>query len=110
MRSIPQRQAATLQNRVVAKNAIGEHVETWADVATLRGVLDMVGGGTGYGTFSAKLMESTHVFIADYVSIAHDATECRMIINGGVYDVTMIDDPCGLHDHLEIYLTFKGVA
>lgn len=110
MRRIPQRQAATLQIRTVTKNEIKEHVETWIDAATLRGVLDMVGGGTGYGTFSAKLMESTHIFIADYVPITHYATECRMIINGGVYDVTMIDDPCGLHDHLEIYLTFKGVA
>jgi hypothetical protein len=27
-----------------------------------------------------------------------------------VYDVAMIDDPCGLHDHLEIYLNYKGAA
>lgn len=133
MRRIPARQIATLQTAVVARNAIGEQVETWEDALTLRGVLDMSSGGTNYTSFNAKIMESTHVFLCDYVraetgaesakigvaaigSFEIDAvrqicaTESRFVVDGAAYDVTMIDDPCGLHDHLEIYLQYRGVA
>lgn len=110
MKSIPRRQTATLQAYTAERNAIGEQMETWADALLLYGVLDMVSGGTNYANFNAKIMESTHVFLCDYVRLPNVATECRLVIDGAVYDVTMIDDPCGLHDHLEIYLTYKGVA
>lgn len=110
MKSIPRRQVAALQVCTVAHNAIGEQVETWEDALHLYGVLDMSSGGTNYTSFNAKTMESTHVFLCDYIRIPHYATNTRIVIDGAVYDVTMIDDPCGLHDHLEIYLTYKGVA
>lgn len=110
MRSIPKRQAATLQIRTVTANTIGEHVEAWQDVQTLRGILDMSSGSANYTSFNAKTMESTHIFLCDYTPIEYSATESRLIINGGVYDIAMLDDPCGLHDHWEIYLTYKGVA
>ena len=39
-----------------------------------------------------------------------DATSenARFIINGLVYDILLIDDPMGMHEHLEIYLRFVG--
>jgi len=36
------------------------------------------------------------------------AENSRMIVNGGVYDVKLIDDPMGLHKQLEIYLKYTG--
>ena len=110
MNRIPRRQVAALQVRTVANNAIGEQVEKWADAVHLYGILDMASGGANYTSFNAKTMESTHVFVCDYIRIPFYATATRIVIDGAVYDVTMIDDPCGLHDHLEIYLTYKGVA
>ena len=39
-----------------------------------------------------------------------DATSenARMIINGSVYHILMIDDPVGMHQHLEIMLQYVG--
>ena len=31
-----------------------------------------------------------------------------MIINDSVYNIQLIDDPMGLHQHLEIYLKYIG--
>lgn len=107
---IPNRQTAVLQRAVYSANEIGERVPVWHTFATLGGVLDMSSGGTNYSTFNAKFMESTHVFLTNYNATITGATNCRALICGAVYDVTMIDNPCGLNDHLEIYLTFKGVA
>jgi head-tail adaptor len=110
MKSIPRRQIAALQVCTLTRSAIGEQVETWSDALHLYGVLDMSGGGTNYTKYNAKTMESTHVFVCDFVRVPHYATQTRIVIDGAVYDVAMIDDPCGLHDHLEIYLNYKGAA
>lgn len=110
MKRIPHRQVAALQIRRVESNDIGEQAETWEDALHLYGVLDMSSGSTNYTSFNAKTMESTHVFLCDYIRIPHYATNTRIVIDGAAYDVTMIDDSCGLHDHLEIYLSYKGVA
>ena len=32
----------------------------------------------------------------------------RMLVNGNVYQILLIDDPMGLHKHLEIYLKYVG--
>ena len=32
----------------------------------------------------------------------------RMIIQGTVYEIKLIDDPMGMHQHLEIYLKYVG--
>ena len=32
----------------------------------------------------------------------------RMVVNGEVYEILLIDDPMNMHDHLEIYLRFIG--
>lgn len=102
--------AGTLQTASVSPNAIGEQVPTWTDQQQLFGWLDLMTGGTGYAAYNAKIMESTHVFLCDYVELPVDvkAETTRMIIAGQVYDVTLIDDPMGLHEQLEIFLKFTG--
>ena len=100
--------SADLQTRVVAKNAIGEHVEEWTTVQTLTGFLDLQAGDNKYTTYNAKIQESTHVFICDYVEFDIKAENARMVVNGGRYDIMLIDNPMGLNKHLEILLKFTG--
>lgn len=103
---------ATIQKRTVTRNAIGEHSETWTDAQTIRGWLDLSSGDSRYTTYSAKIQESTHVFIADFVPLADgiQAENSRMTIGGKRYDIMLIDNPMemGSGSQLEIYLKFTG--
>ena len=99
-----------LQVKTVTQNAIGEQVAAWETVQTLFGWLDLQAGGTNYNTYNAKIQESTHVFIAGYVPLSNriKAEGCRAVIDGYVYDITLIDDPIGMHQHYEIFLKYTG--
>lgn len=98
------------------RNAIGEEQTTWADVGSLTGWLDYVTGQANSEMFQAKTQNTTHLFFCDYKgwklldipagSINTD--NCRMIIADQIYSVLLIDDPMGMHQHLEIYLEFLG--
>lgn len=88
-------------------NDIGERIHEWVDVERIRGWLDLSAGESKY-TYNAKLQESTHIFLCDYTPIDRFADDKRLIVNGLVYDVLLIDDPMELHQHLEIYLRYVG--
>lgn len=118
------------------KNAIGEREHTWVDVASAKGWLDLSGGDSKNTTYNAKIQESTHLFLCDYQSFKGlsgkwvwdalnfingvistaklddkvDVTSenARMLIDGNVYQIMIIDDPMGMHQHIEIYLKFVG--
>lgn len=139
------------------KNKIGEYVHAWSDVTALTGWLDLSTGDSKYTSFSAKIQESTHIFICGFTSlknlsprwvwdpfsfidgviklpnlsdkwkwspfsfvsgnIAHyedvenvDVTSdnARMVVDGKVYEILLIDDPMHMHEHLEIYLKYIG--
>lgn len=119
-----------------AKNAIGERIHQWADVASATGWLDLVSGDSKYTPHSAKVQESSHVFLCDFQSFKGlssgwvwnpfsfakgqissvildgnvDVTSenARILIDGFVYDIMLIDDPMNMHQQLEIYLKFVG--
>lgn len=119
-----------------AKNAIGERIHQWADVASATGWLDLVSGDSKYTPHSAKVQESSHVFLCDFQSFKGlssgwvwnpfsfakgqissvildgnvDVTSenARILIDGFHYDIMLIDDPMNLHQQLEIYLKFVG--
>jgi head-tail adaptor len=110
---------AVLQVSTTTKNAIGEKVQEWHDVAELTGFLDMQSGDSKYTTFNAKIQESTHIFICDYLPISGtldvdgktvrvSAENARMVANSQRYDVMLIDNPMNLNKHLEFYLKFTG--
>jgi hypothetical protein len=103
---------AIIQVSTIEANDIGEHVQTWTDAHTIKGWLDLSSGEAGYATYNAKIQESTHVFIADYVSLDSRITAetSRMVINGKRYDVLLIDNPMelGTGSQLEFYLKFTG--
>ena len=119
-----------------SKNSIGEREHIWSDVASVKGFLDLQNGNSQNTTFNAKIQESTHIFLCDYKSFKglsgkwvwdtlnfvngsiHSATldgtvdvtseNARMLIEGQMYQIQLIDDPMGMHQHLEIYLKFVG--
>lgn len=120
------------------KNAIGEREHIWVDVASAKGFLDLMGDGNNakITTYNTKIEESTHIFLCDYQSFKGlsgkwvwnalnfisgkistavldetvDVTSenSRMLIDGKVYQIKVIDDPMGMHQHLEIYLKYVG--
>lgn len=103
---------ALIQVGTAAKNEIGETVLTWADVQSIKGWLDLSSGDSRYTTYSAKIQESTHIFIADYVALDEriKAETSRMVINGKRYDILLIDNPMEMQSgsQWEFYLKFTG--
>ena len=103
---------AIIQICTTAKNDIGEHVQTWTDAQTIKGWLDLSSGEASYVNYNAKIQESTHIFIADYVPLDSRITAetSRMVINGKRYEVLLIDNPMelGAGSQLEFYLKFTG--
>lgn len=115
MKGIGGNLTATIQvNTGTTRNEIGEHVKTWTDVQTIKGWLDLQSGGADYTKMNAKIQESTHIFIGDYVELDKriKAENSRLLLGNGeaalVYDILLIDDPMEMHQQLEIYLKFTG--
>lgn len=98
---------AVVQIKSTDRNEIGELYTEWEDRYRLTGFLDL-SAGDSTNTYYAKLQESTHIFLCDYQSLEFNSSDARMIINGSVYQIQLIDDPMGLHQHLEIYLKYVG--
>lgn len=94
----------------VEKNSIGEKTPQWKTVEQLTGWLDTSQGDSTYQTYYAKVQDSTHIFVGDYVPLDKSITSenSRMIINGKVYDVKLIDNPMEMNRQLEIYLKYTG--
>lgn len=101
------------------KNGIGERANTWVDYASILGWLDLSTGDSKHTTFYAKIQESTHIFLCGYVDLQNismseqkidniTSENARMVVNGEVYEILLIDDPMNMHTHLEIYLRFIG--
>lgn len=100
------------QVKTTQKNAIGEQEAIWTDVQMIKGWIDLSSGSSNYTTYHAKVQESTHVFVADYVPLDAriKAENARAIIDGGRYDVMLLDNPMGMKEgsQWEIYLKFTG--
>ena len=113
----------------------GKSVQAYKPVASLFGWLDMSTGDSKYD-YKAKIEDSTHIFICDYSLLGKidiekakaevlDVTTYEELTTadfdgirnltykdfagkGEMYDIKYIDDPMGLHQHLEIYLKRIG--
>lgn len=101
---------ARIQTRIVTQNTGGDHIEDWQTLQTITGWLDLQSGDSRYMVYDAKIQESTHIFLADYVPLDSriKAENSRMMIDGKRYDIMLIDDPMGMHRQLEIYLKYTG--
>ena len=60
---------AVLQLKSTSKNAIGEAVTSYTDTITLVGFLDLMNGDSKHTVYDAKVEESTHIFICDYIDL-----------------------------------------
>jgi head-tail adaptor len=97
-----------LKRKSQVKNEIGEEVVSWVDYKTIHGFMDFMSEATGRTNFNSKIVESTHVFVCDYVEIDKSEIELAAFHNNKEYEITYIDDPMGLHYHLEIFLKYIG--
>lgn len=101
---------AEIQISTTTKNAISEQVKAWETVQSLKGWLDLQGGDSKYTTYNAKMQESTHIFLADYVQLDKRITaeNSRAVIDGKVYDIMLLDNPMEMNLQWEIYLKYTG--
>lgn len=97
-----------LKTKTSTKNEIGEKVPSWVEYKTIHGFLDLMSENTGRNTYNSKIIESSHVFVCDYVEINKKTTELKAYCNNQEFDITYIDDPMNLHKHLEIFLDYVG--
>lgn len=59
------------------------------------------------------IQETTDIFICDYKRLNgmhFNAENARFIIDGLEYNILLIDDVEGRHEHLEVYLKFIGLG
>ena len=104
---------ASIQVRTITENAIGEQVEEWQTVQSIKGWLDMMSADSNSTAFYSKIVDASDVFIADYQPInpsiePENPSNARAVIDGRTYDIKYIDDPMHLHQQLEIFLKFTG--
>lgn len=98
---------------VRAVNAQGLAVEGGTEkVMDIAGWLDYQSGQKGHAAYQAPLEDTTHVFLSDYDGRYASQREdgLSLIIEGRRYEVLLIDDPMGMHRHLETYLKYVGGA
>ena len=110
MRGIGGNTDAVIQIKTAETNEYGLQPKTWKDVQTLHGWIDTLSGDSHYRTYNAKVLESTDVFVCDYEPLDKriKAENARLVNEGKVYDITLIDDPMKRHLQLEIYLKYTG--
>lgn len=110
-----------VKNTGKKKNKIGEVVPDWQDALQVLGWLDLETGESKHTNFNSKIQESSHVFLCDYQKLSGRVTideqetvvdltseNARMVIDGLVYEILLIDNPMNMNEHLEIYLKFVG--
>lgn len=85
----------------------GKKIVEWSEVLCLKGWLDLISGDSKYDN-KAKIEDSTHIFLSDYVNTNIDIEIARGILDGKVYDIKYVDNPMFLNEQLEIYLKLKG--
>lgn len=99
---------AIIEKKTSAKNELGEVINTFTTLMTVSGFLDYNGGESSENIYNAKVADSTHIFICDYVELPKE-NQLRMIINGEIYEIKLIDNPMGKNYHLEIFLKYVGI-
>lgn len=104
---------AEVRRAKMALSAQGKAIEGGTEtVMEIVGWLDYQGGQKGHTAYQAPIEDTTHVFLsdydADYASQKEDGLS--LVVGGRRYEVLLIDDPMGLHEHLETFLRYAGDA
>ena len=62
-----------LKYQSVTRSAIGEDVAAWVELQTIRGFLDLMTNGKNYDAYNKAVVDSTHVFICDFVEVVNQS-------------------------------------
>jgi len=110
LKKIGGNKTAVVQIKTTVKNIIGEPEETWEPSGTVLGFLDYSSGDSSVNQYQAKVQDTTHFFFCDHFRWNSEWTSenSRMVIDGNIYNILLIDDPMGMQEHLEIYLKYVG--
>ena len=112
MKKIGGNKVIEIQIRTVTKDKTGEQIKGWTTLHTIKGFLDISGGDSKYSTYNAKIQESTHFFICDYLELNEKVKSGNSIVfdpkTQEYYDIMYIDNPMELNKHLEFSLKYVG--
>ena len=100
----------TIKQKSQVDDNIGGFTESWDTLKDVYGYLDMLSGTDENTVQNAFTEQSTHVLIIpQYTAGINDGT--RVVDDTGRwYAITFVDDPVGVHHHLEVYCTFGGAS
>lgn len=104
---------ASVMRTKKGKNAKGSAVPSAPEeIMKIDGWLDYQAGQPSHLAYQAKLQDTTHLWICDFdVGFADLKVQgLSLVVAGEPYEVLLIDDPMGIHDHLEAYLRYVGVG
>lgn len=105
---------ARVQVRTVGPDEYLMDREAWRDAfpRPLCGVLDLTGADVSHMP-GKRVEDADYMFLCDYTDLVVDGQRLdtensRILIDGGIYEVLLYDDPMQMHEHLEIYLKYVG--
>ena len=96
----------TFQQKGVTKNAIGEEVVTWSDVATVWADVRPVRGGEFYAANQMQQTLDLRIFIRARSGITHDL---RLVWRGTPYDITGVIPGTAKYEGLIEVTAINGV-
>lgn len=97
-----------LDNTKLTFDKNGKRIPNYIEKEPITGWLDLVSGDSRYD-YKAKIENSTHIFLCDYIDLSNvDIEEAKAIAKGKEFNIKYIDDPMELHEQLEIYLELVG--
>lgn len=100
-------QKLLIKSKKRVDDGIGGFKFSFEDFMTVQGYIDLASGTDEATKQNAAIEESTHyAIIPQYVA---GITQDMELVDeeGKRYVITYVDDPMGIHHHLELYLTFK---
>ncbi len=103
---------AIVQIKEVEKDEYQADRVRWKDAFSLKGVLDLLDGGTN-SKMGKRIEDSDYIFLCDYFLPEYNGEKLttensRFLIDREIYEVELFDDVMRMHEHLEIYLKYLG--
>lgn len=102
-------QEFVIQQKVNVETDIGDYMETWDDLGSVSGILDLL-TGTDINTIQkAIVQQSTHIAVLMPKPSFEITDKMRLIYLDKYYAITYADNPAEQDHHMELYLTYGGV-
>nr|WP_326209066.1 phage head closure protein [uncultured Oscillibacter sp.] len=97
------RSRITIQQAVVQKDAIGNHINVWVDFWSCTAYANLA-SGKEYGAAGQTLGSDTLVFEVRWCERLRDldSTKYRILFGGNIYNITCVDDVQFRHEKLKL--------